>query len=327
MATHAEPTVAIVLCTRNRAERLGAALDALTKIESRHPWEVLVVDNASVDHTEEVIAGGNRCDGRLRTVRVERVGLGAARDAAWRETRAPIVAFTDDDCYVQPDFVDSLVEAFRDYPEAGCIGGRILLHDPEDARVTIDEREHPVAFPPHRFLPAGSLMGANLAFRRKTLERIGGFDRDLGAGTRFPCEDIDAAAAAVWAGFYARFDPRPVVFHHHGRREAEIDRLDIGYDRGRGAYYAKYILRPDSRAAYARAWVALTSESYNRRTLVRLSREVAAAALYLAHCKRYGFLLAAAPITICMAVVALLRGLCIVAARHFVARSLPVVAP
>jgi hypothetical protein len=112
-----------------------------------------------------------------------------------------------------------------------------------------------------------------------------------------------------------------VVFHHHGRRGAEIDRLNIGYDRGRGAYYAKYILRPDSRAAYVRGWIALTAEPpYYRDKLVRLWREVAAAASYLTHCKCYGFLFAAALFMItgcaCMAVVVLLRVLCVVAPRR-----------
>jgi GT2 family glycosyltransferase len=94
-----------------------------------------------------------------------------------------------------------------------------------------------------------------MAFRRAMLDQIGGFDERLGAGTSFPSEDIDAAAAVLWAGVPGAYAPRPVVYHHHGRKtEAEANALMRGYDAGRGAYFMKYILRKDSRTAFLRAW-------------------------------------------------------------------------
>jgi len=96
-----------------------------------------------------------------------------------------------------------------------------------------------------------------MAFRRSVLELIGGFDERLGAGTRFPCEDIDAVASALWAGIPGVYDPRPVVYHHHGRRaKFEIEKLMRSYDEGRGAYYAKYVLQKASRSKYVTAWIA-----------------------------------------------------------------------
>jgi GT2 family glycosyltransferase len=95
-----------------------------------------------------------------------------------------------------------------------------------------------------------------MAFRRAVLERIGGFDERLGHGTRFSCEDIDAVASALWAGFSGVYDPRAVVYHHHGRRgESEVRELRRRYDEGRGAYYAKYISAKKSRSEYLKAWI------------------------------------------------------------------------
>ena len=106
-----------------------------------------------------------------------------------------MIALTDDDCYVAEDYVDAVLAAFDGRPDVGVLGGRILLFDPDDARVTIDERDHPVEMAPHSFVVAGAIKGANLSFRREALQKIGGFDPGLGAGTPFPCEDIDAVAA------------------------------------------------------------------------------------------------------------------------------------
>jgi glycosyltransferase involved in cell wall biosynthesis len=290
------PVVSIVICTRNRAKRLEGTIRSLAAIKSRHDWEALLVDNASADETMEVINAAANCDGRIRGLRVDRVGLGAARDAAWREARGSIISFTDDDCYLAPDYVDAVVEVFLSHPGTGCVGGRILLHDPEDARITIDEREAAVEITPYQFVMAGELHGANISCRRGVLEKIGGFDAELGAGTKFPCEDIDVVAAMLWAGAPVRFDPRPVVFHHHGRRAADVNRLLAVYDRGRGAYYAKYIIRSDTRRAYLRGWWKHANGFYYFSTLARLSREMTAAISYFSHRKRYGFALAAVPI-------------------------------
>ena len=65
--------------------------------------------------------------------------------------------------------------------------------------------------------------------------------------------DIDALSRASFAGLTGAYDPRPLVYHHHGRRdpatEAEVRR---GYDLGRGAFHLKCLLDPRRRAAYAK---------------------------------------------------------------------------
>jgi glycosyltransferase involved in cell wall biosynthesis len=290
------PILSIVICTRNRGKSLGGTIDSLTKIESDYVWEAIFVDNASTDNTMQVLRDIGDKEGRFRYLRVDRVGLGAARDAGWRQARGRIVSFTDDDCYLAPDYVNKVVEVFSAHPEAGCVGGRILLHDPQDARMTVEERSEPFEIRPFQFLTPGELQGANLSFRVDVLKRVNGFDPDLGAGTKFPCEDIDILASALWAGFPVRFDPRPLVFHHHGRKWSEVDRIVADYDRGRGAYYAKYILRRDTRKEYIINWWRAAHAFYYLSTPRRLFREFKSAAAYFVHRKRYDILLIALPI-------------------------------
>jgi glycosyltransferase involved in cell wall biosynthesis len=296
--------VCIVVCTRNRAERLRGTLESLGRLKTSRPWEALVVDNASTDDTHKIIAECASTDSRIRYMRVEQVGLGAARDAAWRATQAPLISFTDDDCYLASDFIDQVAQAFDDFPDVGAIGGRILLHDPTDARVTIDEREEQVLYRSGTVLEAGELQGANLSFRRSALVRSGGFDFDLGAGTPFPAEDIDAVAAVMWAGFDVRYDPRPTVFHHHGRKDADVAALRANYDYGRGAYWAKFILRSDTRLVYLAKWWQLTRQARSRYALGRVHRELNSAFRYALKRRRYGSVaLAFPPVTVALSYV------------------------
>jgi len=113
------------------------------------------------------------------------------------------------------------------------------------------------------------------------LQKVGGFDPELGAGTPFPREDVDAVAAVLWAGYRGCYDPRPLVHHHHRRREADVPRLLAGYDRGRGAYYAKFLLKPECRRTYMTGWLREVRGNLNAAGLVRLFRELRSAAAYL----------------------------------------------
>lgn len=248
------PDISVIVCTRNRASQLAETLRFYRKIEHEGGWELIVVDNNSTDETRDVVEKAALQIPQLRYLHEERIGLGAARDRAWREAKSSIVVFTDDDCYPAVDFVKSYVQCFNEHLNVEFIAGKIYLWDPEDLPITIDLREVAEDIQPFTYLPPGIVQGANMAFKVAALEKIGGFDTALGAGTRYPCEDIDAAAAAVWAGLAGRYDPRPLVHHHHGRKQQHLRQVFGGYDRGRGAYYMKYLLNPDSRKAYLAAW-------------------------------------------------------------------------
>ena len=295
-----EPEVTFVVCTRNRSHQLGAMLQSLANLSTTRAWEAIVADNASTDDTSSVIHEFAARDHRIRYMKVDRIGLGAAREAAWREARAPLISFTDDDCYLAPDYVDRIVEAFAQFPQTGAIGGRILLHDPANARITIDDRTEASLYPAHQVIRAGAVQGANLSFRKVALERSGGFDPCLGAGTRFPSEDIDAAAALIWAGFDVRYDPRPTVSHHHGRTNADVPGLLANYDACRGAYWAKYMLRPDTRVAHLKHYLKQSARFRTLPKLFRLIRELRSAAAYAAARRQYGSIVLATPLAIAM---------------------------
>src|SRR5205823_3697565 len=112
---------------------------------------------------------------------------------------------------------------------------------------------------------AGSIQGANMAFRRSILLDMGGFDALLGPGALLmACEDIDAVARASAKGWQGKYHPEAVVRHHHGRKAADAPALWKGYAVGRGAYHMKLLLRGHqflwfARSIYQLRWRYTTS--------------------------------------------------------------------
>lgn len=215
----------------------------------------------------------------VRVVTEPRPGLGRARNAGVLASCGAVVAFTDDDCYPAPDYLDAVLAVFRD-PALGFMGGRIVLHDPLDDPITTRDVAESTRLPAGSVVPTGLVQGANMAARRDVLLRVGLFDPALGPGTPFCNDDVDFVARASLAGYAGGYFPGPCVRHHHGRRSPEaVRRLRAIYDRGRGAYYAKRMLDGPARAQFARElyWTLRAAPP------ARALRELGGALRYAAH--------------------------------------------
>ena len=231
------PDVSVVVCTYNRAPSLRLTLAALQA--QRTPadvgWELVVVDNNSVDATRGVIeafASSSRV--AVQSVFVAEQGLSRARNAGLTHSRGDIVAFTDDDVDPAPDWVARIAAGMK-ASGADIVGGRILpawqgpppawLEDRSfHGLLTIMEDTMPAdVVNAHR---APCVWGANMAFRRAVFDKVGVFDTRRGLrGTRhYGGEETELVERALTAGCRAVYDPSLVVWHR-----IERDRMGIGY--------------------------------------------------------------------------------------------------
>ena len=272
--------LSLVICTRNRAAQLSDCLETILHIECEDAWELVIVDNGSTDNTSIIIEQFRDSFSGQLTVEIEALpGLSRARNRGWRSANGDIIAFTDDDCYPDPKFLQTLIECFEEDPNLGFVGGRILLHDPTDYRITFQESEQRQEVLPCSFINAGFIQGSNFAFRKRAIESVNGFDELLGAGTRFASEDVDILARMSAKGWFGCYDPRPLVYHHHRRKtESEAAQLMKQYDRGRGAYYVKCLTNPLLRNVYLKN----LSWKVRSQNLETTYREFAAAMEYMA---------------------------------------------
>lgn len=254
--TRPPATISVVICSRNRADKLERALSSYGSLLTDPAFDLVMVDDGSTDATAEVVAEAARRFGdRMTRLTTEGIGLGAARQLGWQTARGELVLFTDDDCYPAADLLERIRECFAE-SEIAFLGGQLRPATPRHAGAAVITRAHRVEIRGPGFVQAGLIPGANLTVRRTALEAVGGFDPDFGAGTPFPAEDVELVARLAAAGFRGAYDPRPSVYHDHDRlTEESRRRLRYDYDRGRGAYYAKCLGNPTLRGAYARAWL------------------------------------------------------------------------
>ena len=269
------PEIALVVKTKNHGSKLDPFFEALRKMNSPCPWELILVDNGSTDDTPiRLKAFMATFQGQVNIISEPRPGTGLACNTGWRATNASIIAFTDDDCYPEPDYLERISDVLDD-PEVGIAGGRILLYDPTDAPVTINESQIEQVFNPGSFVCGGVINGANMAFRRQALVDINGFDDDFSAG-----EDVDAVLRTLAAGWKGKYDPRPLVYHHHRRKHGiDIQLLHKYYDTGRGKFYMKCILFLPQRWQCAWFWLRCIRRQSPAKTL----REVRSAIQYFFH--------------------------------------------
>jgi GT2 family glycosyltransferase len=216
-------------------------------VPSTISWEVIVVDNGSTDATSAVIRDAQaRARLPLKYVCEPRPGKSASLNTALSEAKGDVVAFTDDDCVVAPDWLASMIEEFAGDPSIAGIGGRVELYDARDQPYTIRTHRCREQFSPAKLVSL--IVGCNMAFTRTALERVGEFDPTLGPGSDCrAAEDFDLLYRVYKAGLRIVYVPEVLVHHNHGRRTAsDVRRLYTGYGISLGAFYGKYILRGDT---------------------------------------------------------------------------------
>jgi glycosyltransferase involved in cell wall biosynthesis len=240
------PPVTVVICSRDRPERLAGALAAIAAT-LREGDRALVVDSASTSGETRTAAGA----AGIECVRVERPGLSRARNAGVRHARTEVVAFTDDDCAPDPGWTARISAPFAD-AGVGFVTGRVGARGDAtgSGRSSVIDRAKPRTFVgPHD--PAGIGHGANMAFRRRALLELGLFDERLGAGSALRSgEDADMLYRCLEAGWTGRYAPDALVTHDQWRDPRAMIKLRYGYGLGNGAYRVK-IARRHRRAGSA----------------------------------------------------------------------------
>jgi glycosyltransferase involved in cell wall biosynthesis len=220
----------VVVCTRNRAAILPAALESLSRQQSGRVFEVIVVNNASDDGTADVIAEWCRRDPRFRMVDEPNPGLSRAKNLGIREARGPVVLFTDDDVLVEPQWLERHMTLLSGKDQLVISGGPILpiSHDlsawpgwlEEAALVDLPSLDHgPIARPLGHW---EQLWGANMAIPRSVFDRIGMWNEGLGrkGEERGTWEDLDFAERVRSAGGQVWFCPGAVIRHRVMRDRA-----------------------------------------------------------------------------------------------------------
>jgi glycosyltransferase involved in cell wall biosynthesis len=214
--------VSVVLATYNRAASLRTTLETFSRLvcPPALAWELLVVDNNSSDNTPSVIQEFSRTARfPVRYILEKRQGKSFALNSGVAEAKGEIIAFTDDDVLLHPDWLTNLTRALEG-SEYAAVAGRIvpswnhpkpewLEMDGQQAVVNLElgDEVTEIRLPP---------LGANSAFRKQVFGKYGLFRLDLGPNESrhtITCEDWEFGERVMRGGEKVVYCPTAIVYH------------------------------------------------------------------------------------------------------------------
>jgi glycosyltransferase involved in cell wall biosynthesis len=269
-----------------RFEDLKHCIDAIGQLDYPN-FEFMLVDNRHVVPDNDPLAEIMKDRPWMRVIREPRPGVSAARNAGLAEATGEFIAFTDDDVQVDGQWLRAIASTLMLNPKVNAVMGLIVpaeLETPAQiwferyyggfgSERTFDTVTLETAPSKLKFFKGSRVLvrnaegaeirrfsiygigdygaGANMAFRKTSLLRTGGFDSTLGIGMpALGGEDLAVFIDVLWAGGQIAFEPAAFVHHRHRRSYAELKRQVSGYGQGLTAMLVA-LVRSDRRHLYS----------------------------------------------------------------------------
>ncbi|MBD2185382.1 glycosyltransferase family 2 protein [Aerosakkonema funiforme] len=214
------PLISAIICTHNRDSYLGAAIDSLLA-QDFADFEIVVVDNASSDRTRAVVESRSG----VKYIYEPVTGLSVARNTGAHAASGQILAYLDDDAVASSHWLSVLYAAYRDNEKLAIAGGKVTLIWPEGYTPppwlseglagnlgAYDLGDNVVYIQNPGLTPRG----LNYSIRRTFLERIGGFNVNLGrVGKKLLSnEELLMTEQALQLGWQVAYIPDALVGHN-----------------------------------------------------------------------------------------------------------------
>src|SRR5581483_4218322 len=245
---------------------LAAAHDAAI------PTEILVVDDASTDATEQLLAA---CEG-IRVVKLQKnVGFVGASNAGAGAARGRYIHFLNNDTIVTDGYSRALLDTFDSDSQVGaavsqllypggrlCEAGAIIWDDGHGWNYGRGDSPHDWRYRTVRAVDYGS--AASLVVRKDAFDDVGGFDASFAPAYY---EDADLCFKLRQAGWPVVYQPHSVVYHREGSTYGSNVRKDAN------------ILQNAHRLAFTEKWREELSRHFspNRRNVDVAARRLAGA--------------------------------------------------
>jgi GT2 family glycosyltransferase len=198
----------VLICTYNRPAMLKMALDALLDRTEEKPDQIVIV-NGGDERTDTLVNEYLGSSVAVELINTVNKNLATSRNIGIAHCTGEIVAMTDDDAEVFPDWVTQMKKVHSIHPEAGCVGGAVL--GVESNKRLLSRIADAAAFPsPLRSGYVRTIAGVNVSYKRSVLQAVGLQDETLFRG-----EDVDFNWRIKKFGYEIYYDPEIKVLHHH----------------------------------------------------------------------------------------------------------------
>ena len=183
-----DPEISVVICSYNREEFIIHAIESLyQQTLDKKRFEVLVVDNNSIDNTGEIVQEyiHKHPDLNLKYLTESKQGASFARNTGASFARSPLLCFMDDDAMAEKDYLERIIRFFSTHPDASGLGGRIIpKYIPAEPKWmsyyvsslvgNFDYSDKLTVFKPGKYP-----LESNMVVRKEGFDAIGGFNIEL----------------------------------------------------------------------------------------------------------------------------------------------------
>ncbi len=214
-----EPKVSVVVCTRNRGDRIRPTLASIIANHYSN-FEILVIDQSTNRETEKCVCDFNATCEHIRYIATPTKGTGLSRQLGLELASSEYVLYTDDDCTVPNNWIKVIAEIFVRNPLVAMAFTNVEAapHNAEAGFVPAYSTPAETRVKSLQDKRRARGIGASMAVRRSAVMGMGGFDPSLGPGSKFQdCEDGDLAFRMLLNG-WELFESNRVAINHDGFR-------------------------------------------------------------------------------------------------------------
>jgi len=198
--------VSIVLCTYNRQDFIVKCLDSLRRQTFKN-FELIVVNDNSTDRTKSILKDYSRKYDKIKIINnTKNKGVSGARNSGIRKAKGEIIAFLDDDCIADKNWLNELIKPYKNQDIIG-VGGRITNPKPSNLAELANEGLNDVA---NKSGVIDRFIGGNMSFRTSFIKKIR-FDETLKYGS----DEWDVCATAKKHGHKLFYQHTSRVTHYH----------------------------------------------------------------------------------------------------------------
>ena len=234
--------VSVFICTYNRGSLIYNTLKRIIEDQTRLPDQIIVVNGGGENDCSKTLAYWKTQFEDLKEIKTQNINLSTSRNIGLPYCEGEIIIQTDDDAAPFPDWIEKHVDAHKNYPTAGVIGGDVVDASGDSLLFKIADA---TTFPHYdKLTTVRSVPGVNSSYKKEVIRDVGNYDTNLFRG-----EDVDFNWRAIQKGWKVLFFPNVKVYHHHRATWSGLFNQHYMYGR---AYYLVRKKWPNMYCAYPR---------------------------------------------------------------------------
>jgi GT2 family glycosyltransferase len=204
------------------------------------PKEIIVVDQGNNPQVRRWLKALADLGMGICYVPSQQRGRAAGINSGLGQVKTRFVTITDDDCFVDNEWLLKMVTCLRDSPER-IFTGRVEPAGRPDVNFCVVTSRTPITYD-HPQLRVHPLIGGNIGVAMDRVDHIGPFDEHPSI---FSAEDSDWGYRALRKGVWISYNPDIFLYHYNWREPEQRASRYRDYSRSQGAFYGKYLLSGD----------------------------------------------------------------------------------